>query len=135
MILRATLGEYKMYEQLEMFDFIDYGENKEDVNPWEIFAKRGTGFVNGKQRVHEYFTKEKGKSARADFLKHEYGIGGFAEPRGDKSKFHLCDGYSDSRKLKIVYFLPNSDEEIEETCTYNELATVIDELIKKNDYM
>lgn len=119
--------------QLSIFDFI--GEIKEDVNPWEIFAKRGTGFVNGKQRVLEYFLKEKGKSARANFLKREYGVGGFAEPRGDKSKFHLCDGYSDSRKLKIVYFLPDSDEEVEKTCTYSELATVIDKLIQKNDYL
>lgn len=122
-----------MYEQISIFDFI--GEIKEDVNPWEIFAKRGTGFVNGKQRVLEYFTKEKGKSARAKFLKHEYGIGGFAKPRGDKSKFDLCDGFSDSRNLKIVYFLPNSEEEVEETCTYNELATVIDKLIQRNEYM
>lgn len=119
--------------QLSIFDFI--GEIKEDVNPWEIFAKRGTGFVNGKQRVLEYFLKEKGKSERANFLKREYGVGGFAEPRGDKSKFQLCDGYSDSRKLKIIYFLPNSDEEVEETCTYSELATVIDKLIQKNEYL
>ena len=124
-----------MYEQLEMFDFIDYGENKEDVNPWEIFAKRGTGFVNGKQRVMEHFTKEKGKSARAKFLKGEYGVGGFAKPRGDKSKFDLWNGFSDGRKLTIRYFLPNSDEEIEETCTYNELATVIDKLIQRNEYL
>ena len=119
--------------QISIFDFIE--EIKEDVNPWEIFAKKGTGFVNGKQRVLEYFKKEKGKSARADFLKHEYGIGGFATPRGDKSKFQLCDGFSDSKKLKIAYFLPNEDEEIEETCTYSELATVIDELIQKNEYL
>ncbi len=122
--------------QMNIFDFL--GNIEMSINPWEEYAKRGSGFQNGKIRIRNFFAQETTKSKRAKFLKEEYGIGGFAAPRTDKSKFHLHSGdtgYGSAMgRVMIGYFLPYSDEEIIEYKSFSELVDVIDNLIAKNEY-
>lgn len=43
---------------------------------------RGSGFANGKKRIYEFFKTEQNEKKRQDFLKNEYGIGGWSIPEG-----------------------------------------------------
>lgn len=61
------LNDYQPQEELSMTD-------KELL--------RGSGFENGKQRIKEYFEKCTNLKDRADFLKKEYGVGGWSMDKG-----------------------------------------------------
>lgn len=45
-------------------------------------VKRGSGFVDGKERIKSMFSKNITKSDRINLLKNEYGIGGRSIPGG-----------------------------------------------------
>ena len=61
--------------QLTIFDFL--GEvpilQNQKFNPLYEFAKRGSGFANGKKRICNFFLGNTNKKERAKFLKEEYG--------------------------------------------------------------
>lgn len=123
--------------QMSIFDFLS--TTKENINPWELFAKRGSQVQGGKERIKNFFSKENSKQERTRFLKDEYGVGGFAHPvQSRKNKvFFIHDatwGCLADKGIKIGYFMPNSDEEIEESKSFSELADVIDKLIKEDAY-
>lgn len=64
-----------MYEQLDIFSFLE--PQKKPFNPIEEYIKHGSGFSGGKQRIIKYFAENHTISEKAEFLKSEYGIGGF----------------------------------------------------------
>ena len=78
----------------------------EDDIVWVL--KKGSGFVNGKIRIYDFFCRVLGTSERAEFLKNEYGIGGqapiFAECRHSglhyDSKGLTIEKEGESKRLK-----------------------------------
>lgn len=67
----------------------------------EIFIedlKRGSGFVDGKIRIYDFFDQKLTKSETIKLLKNEYGVGG-------RSSLASSDGYSqwhDANGIKIT---------------------------------
>jgi hypothetical protein len=118
----------------EVFD----KENKEWIrNPnyfneiWEL-VKHGTGFVGGMDRVRNYFIETHTEKEKAQFLKKEYGIGGFGFPRKGKKNF-VHGSMSESKGIKIEY-LDVTGENHEEFITWGKATREILFLIGKGWY-
>ena len=62
-----------MYEQLDIFSYLEPQKEHITFNPIEEFAKQGSGFVNGKKRIVDFFSENENLTDRANFLKKEYG--------------------------------------------------------------
>ena len=58
-----------MYQQLDIFSFLDKPTEAKTFNPIEEFALRGSGFANGKKRIQNFFLSNNGISDRVKFLK------------------------------------------------------------------
>ena len=112
-----------MYKQMELFP--------KEFNPIEEYAKLGSGISGGKERIKDFFEHNKSLSERIEFLKNEYGTGGFLcsrEPRkiyqanADHSKhvIRYCDEYGNNIMVRV---------------TYKQLAEIIVELIKRGEYI
>ena len=84
---------------------------------------RGTGFVDGKFRVTNFYQANPSKKDFADFLKKEYGIGGHSGDGPVKFVDH------DSKGIEITLTTGK------ENFTWNEVAKVISELIEKGEYI
>ena len=61
-----------MYEQLDIFSYLEPHTENTIFNPIEEFAKHGSGFVNGKKRIIDFFAENENLTDRANFLKKEY---------------------------------------------------------------
>ena len=84
---------------------------------------RGTGFVDGKFRVADFYQANPSKKDFVDFLKKEYGIGG-----------HSGDGpvkFADYDSKGIEITLTTGKENF----TWNEVAKVIFDLMDKGEYI
>lgn len=87
----------------------------------------GTGFVDGKFRVFEYFTANHNKRSRANFLKDEYGIGGQSFTFTNNTEgdiWHDAKGYSITDSDKVTTQL-----------NWNEITTIIETLIDSGIYL
>ena len=84
---------------------------------------RGTGFVDGKFRVADFYQANPSKKDFVDFLKKEYGIGGHSGDGPVKFADH------DSKGIEITLTTGK------ENFTWNEVAKVISELIEKGEYI
>ena len=84
---------------------------------------RGTGFVDGKFRVADFYQAKPSKKDFADFLKNEYGIGGHSGDGPVKFADH------DSKGIEITLTTGK------ENFTWNDVAKVISELIEKGEYI
>lgn len=84
---------------------------------------RGTGFVDGKFRVEDFYKTNPEKKDFVDFLKNEYGIGGHSGDGPVKFADH------DSKGIEITLTTGK------ENFTWNEVAKVISELIEKGEYI
>lgn len=87
----------------------------------------GTGIVDGKFRVFEYFTADHNKSSRAVFLKDEYGIGGQTfvftnNTEGDI--WHDAKGYSITDSNKTTTQI-----------SWSEITAIIETLIDSGIYL
>ena len=120
-----------MYEQLDIFSYLEPHTKNTIFNPIEEFAKHGSGFVNGKKRIVAFFMENEILNDRANFLKKEYGVGGFGIPC-DKP-FIIHDGCSDAKGCSFQYYNENM-ENIKVEITYTELAKTISEMIADNRY-
>ena len=58
-----------MYEQLDIFSYLEPNTENTIFNPIEEFAKHGSGFVNGKKRIIDFFAENENLTDRANFLK------------------------------------------------------------------
>lgn len=79
--------EYNCDGQMSIFDYPEYLPDQIEkprgtsaILEREIL--RGSGFANGKKRIYEFFKTEQDKKKRQDFLKNEYGIGGWTIQEG-----------------------------------------------------
>lgn len=103
-----------------------------NFNPLEEFVKRGTGFVNGEKRVLKFFQENKNKKDRVDFLKNEFGVGGFSFSSTEANL--LTRGDTNAKEITLRY---NNDTDfgIEKKYTWKELVDCIDAMIEKEEYV
>lgn len=86
----------------------------------------GSGFVDGKYRIYNYYLEHSNQKERIDFLKHECGIGG--------ATFDFSDGTRgnymyDGKGLTITY----QDEKI--LVNWNTISIILDSLIDNDMYL
>ena len=122
-------------QQFSLFDLM--GENKpqseEDYQSKvdkliETELKRGSGFEQGKMRIVDEYSKNPTERDFADFLKKEYGIGGWGD--GEYSSNH------DARGLSVVWKNPETKELIAEVnLKWNQVAVHIADLIDDDKYL
>lgn len=88
----------------------------------------GTGFANGKQRVIEQFAKGESVEKNADFLKKEYGIGGWSHAFGDDT---WLDHDSNGITLILGRLTDSTDRKL---IPWTDAAAIIDTLITQGKY-
>lgn len=88
----------------------------------------GTGFKNGKQRVIEQFAKHEGMIKNADFLKKEYGIGGWSHAFGDDT---WLDHDGNGITLTLGDLTKPTDREL---IPWTDAAAIINTLITQGKY-
>ena len=91
----------------------------------------GSGFENGKKRIFEQFKKGMSDKKNADFLKHEYGIGG-------ASYIDNHDDYEQNHDAKGILIIKKSQDSFEERArlllNWRNVAVRIKELINLGLY-
>lgn len=118
--------------QISIFDLIE-NENKA-FNPLEQLALHGTGFVDGMKRVTEYFSENHTISKKAKFLKKEYGLGGFGSPTKKPCYIHSMDTFGNGNKDVRFYYYDENMTDIETSCTWEQLAKTITDMISNGTY-
>ena len=121
-----------MYEQLDIFSYLEPHTENTIFNPIEEFSKHGSGFANGKKRIVAFFAENENLTDRANFLKKEYGVGGFGM-HCDKP-FIIHDGCSDAKGCSGQYYNENM-ENVKVDIPYKELARTIALMIAENRYV
>ena len=119
-----------MYEQLDIFSFLEPQERKE-FNPIEEYAKHGSGFCGGKKRIFGFFKNNNSVTDRENFLKKEYGIGGFGIPC--EESFVVHGGRSSGKGCEIEYYNENM-ENVKIFVSYKQLAETIESMIERGIY-
>lgn len=120
-----------MYEQLDIFSYLEQQTEQTVFNPIEEFAKHGSGFVNGKKRIIAFFSENENLTDRANFLKREYGVGGFGMPCDEP--FIVHSGNSDAKGCSCEYYNENM-ENVKVDIPYIGLARTIALMISENRY-
>lgn len=121
-----------MCEQLDIFSFLEPQKEQTVFNPIEEFAKHGSGFANGKKRIIAFFLENENLTDRANFLKKEYGVGGFGMPCDEP--FIVHGGNSDAKCCSCEYYNENM-ENVKADIPYKELARTIALMIAENRYI
>ena len=88
---------------------------------------RGSGFAGGKRRIYEYWQENHSVKEKAEFLKHEYGIGGHS---------HACSGATHSGQdhdAKGVRYTKGGCDKVQ--LSWTQVAQRIDSLMKKGRYL
>ena len=124
-----TLEEQKdaIYQSVEEFNNGKYFSNEEV----ELSLIDGNNVENGKYRIYQQFLKNESLKNNADFLKHEYGIG------GSSSAFYgsyLSISY-DAKGITLTKQKWIGDTDVEITIKWNEVAKCISKLIANNRYL
>ena len=108
-------------------------ENREQI-PQDVIDDllcSGSGFENGKKRIFEQFKKGMSAKENADFLKHEYGIGG-------ASYIDNHDDYEQNHDAKGILIIKKSQDSFEERArlllNWGNVAVRIKELINLGLY-
>lgn len=112
-----------------MFSFLEPQERKE-FNPIEEYAKH-VATCGGKQRIVKFFKNNSSVTDRANFLKKEYGTGGFAIPC--REPFMLHRGTHNGKGNEIEYYNENM-ENVKIFVSYRQLARTIESMIEKGLY-
>lgn len=117
-------------QQLTLFDFMLGVEKKEESAREKLIKsqlKRGSGFERGKFRIRYEYSKNPLTDEYADFLKNEYGIGGYS-----------CSEYRGSYNASGLQFSYRNDETqefIEASLKWKEVANYIADLIDDDEYL
>ena len=88
---------------------------------------RGSDFAGGKARIYEYWQESHSTQERADFLKHEFGIGGHS---------HACSGATHSGQehdAKGIRYQKSGCDNVQ--MSWTQVAQRIDSLMKKGRYL
>lgn len=120
--------------KIKQLDIFSFDPQKEHItfNPIEEFAKHGSGFVDGKKRIVDFFSENENLTDRVNFLKKEYGTGGFC--MACRKPFTIYNGWSDTKGCFCQYYNENM-ENIKVEITYADLAKTISKMTADNRYM
>lgn len=117
--------------QLTLFDLMSDTSNQEENEKEELIKhelKRGSGFERGKMRICHEYAKNPTVGEYAEFLKHEYGTGGYG--CGEYSAWHDAKGirldFRDETTRKVL---------IRVNLKWNEVANYIADLIDDDEYL
>lgn len=113
-----------MYKQTELFP--------KEFDPIEEYAKLGSVTSGGKERIKDFFEHNKRLSERIEFLKDEYGTGGFGSPERKPNTIFRAD--VNSKGHKFSYY----DENKNEICmhiTHKQVVSAISDLIERGEYI
>ena len=117
--------------QLTLFDLMGDTSNQEEKGKEEFIKhelKRGSGFERGKMRICHEYAKNPTVGEYAEFLKREYGTGGYG-----------CgeyDGWHDAKGIHLKYRdVEKWETLIEVHLKWNEVACYIADLIDDDEYL
>jgi len=117
--------------QLSMFDMLEPEEPEEETLEDKLIEHEltsGSGFENGKFRINSYYLLNPTTKEFADFLKHEYGVGG--RSGGEYSTFH------DAKGIRMAFRDENTREHLAEAnLNWNQVAKYISEYIDDDIYL
>ncbi|MBR2402588.1 MAG: hypothetical protein IKB01_07465 [Lachnospiraceae bacterium] len=128
----GSFANYSCDGQMSIFDFLS-SDSKEiaGYEPYEDFAKIGSLFTNGKERIRDFFLKCADEKERITFLKREYGIGGFGSPI--KKPCYIHSSMTDAKGSKVEFYDENMQNKTA-YITFPLLSKVISKLINENNY-
>lgn len=113
-----------MCKQMELFP--------KEFDPIEEYAKRGPVTSGGKERIKDFFEHNKNLSERIDFLKKEYGTGGFGSPERKPNTIFRADANSKGHRFSYC------DQDMNEICmriTHKQVVSAISDLIERGEYI
>lgn len=118
-----------MFEQISMFD-IDNNKITEDEITKALL--RGSGIEDGKKRIYSFFSNEESIKKQADFLKNEYGVGGWNAAIPGYFCSELDHDTQGITLTKVDDYFNKLDKK---HFTWFEVAKRIKNLISSNEYM
>lgn len=112
-------------------------ENEEQLNNGIFFSQeeidriltRGSGFDQGKMRIYQQMLRHESNDKNAEFLKHEYGIG------GSYPAFGLIDMNYDAKGIELSRSRQIGETEISITLNWKKVAKRINELVQLDRYL
>ena len=114
----------KQKPQMSMFDLIEPKSEREQLI--ERALQYGSGVQYGKYRIFDKYNENPTPKAFADFVKHEYGIGGHGSTNGD-------DEWHDGKGIRISH--DGTDGKIELLLKWQDVAFRIADLIDDDNYL
>ena len=114
----------KQKPQLSMFDLIEPKSEREQLI--ERALQYGSGVQYGKYRIFDKYNENPTPKAFADFVKHEYGIGGHGSTNGD-------DEWHDGKGIRISH--DGADGKLEVLLKWQDVAFRIADLIDDDNYL
>ncbi len=94
----------------------------------------GSLSVNGKQRIFNFFSENHSMSEKVDFLKEEYGIGGFSGRQNKENYIHsfstIC--YAKGKQLECSYVENGVEHEV--FLTWKDMCKAIASAIANGTY-
>lgn len=70
---------------------------------------------------------------KADFLKNEYGVGGFGSPIKKPCYVHYGNTCTSGKDIVFEYYDENM-QNVEDSCSWIQLAKVISEMVRNGKY-
>ena len=116
----------KQKPQMSLFDLIEPEEKNEREQLIERMLQYGSGFQDGKYRIFDRYNENPTPKAFADFLKHEYGIGGHGGTNGD-------DEWHDGKGIRLSH--DGAEGKLEVLLKWPEVALHIADLIDDDNYL
>lgn len=117
--------------QLTLFDLMGDTSNQEEKEKEEFIKhelKRGSGVERGKMRICHEYAKNPTIGEYAEFLKREYGTGGYG--------CREYDGWHDAKGIRLKYRDVEKWETLMEVhLKWNEVACYIADLIDDDEYL
>ena len=114
----------KQKPQMSMFDLIEPKSERDQLI--ERTLQYGSGVQYGKYRIFDKYNENPTSKAFADFVKHEYGIGGHGSTNGD-------DEWHDGKGIRISH--DGTDGKIEVLLKWQDVAFRIADLIDDDNYL
>lgn len=112
-------------------------ENEEQLNNGIFFSQeeidriltRGSGFDQGKMRIYQQMLRHESNDKNAEFLKHEYGIG------GSHPAFGLIDMNYGAKGIELSRSRQIGETEISVALNWKKVAKRINELVQLDRYL
>lgn len=124
--------DYECEGQINIFQFIG---QRQQFNPLEALALTGTGFSNGMKRVYNYFSEDHTLEEKAQFLKKEYGAGGFGTPTKKPCYVHSMNTYGNTHNGIEFEYYDEAMNNMSASVTWTEFAKVITSMINNESYI